>query len=297
MSTTKISRNGRYGARPIKRFRRTKADMDRLRRIIVEAVEADAPMTVRQVFYRLVVLDAIDKTERGYSVVVRLLTNMRRSGELDFDLIADNTRWMRKPRTFSSMESLLNDAQHTYRRAIWDGQKGYVEIWLEKEALAGVLYEITQQWDVPLMVTRGYPSVTFLHSAAETIRHQEKPTYLYYFGDHDPSGVDIPRFVESELRSHGVDFTFSRVAVVPEQIKKFKLPTRPTKKNDVRSTRFKGRSVEVDAIPPKVLREICEESIVQHLNKAQYRRTLQVEAAERETLKAIASKWEEGASA
>jgi hypothetical protein len=174
------------GARPT---RRSKREIEAIKEAISQALMEDAPMTVRQVFYRLVGSGVIAKTEGEYkSTVVRLLGEMRRNGEIEFDWIADNTRWMRKPRTYSSLESMLQRTAEAYRRSIWDNQECYVEIWLEKDALAGVLYEETGAWDVPLMVTRGYPSLSFLHSAAEMIAAQEKPTYLYYFGDYDPSG-------------------------------------------------------------------------------------------------------------
>lgn len=91
---------------------------------------------------------------------------------------------------------MLDQSSNLYRRALWDAQPLYVEVWLEKEALSGAIYEVTSEWDVPLMPTRGYPSLTFIHQAAEAIAVQAKPTFIYYLGDHDPSGVDIPRVIE-----------------------------------------------------------------------------------------------------
>ncbi len=80
---------------------------------------------------------------------------MRRARELPFHWIADNTRWMRKPTTHDGLSDLLQDTAQLYRRSLWSNQSAYVEIWLEKDALSGVLYPITQEFDVPLMVTRG----------------------------------------------------------------------------------------------------------------------------------------------
>src|SRR5262249_13758807 len=198
----------------------------------------------------------IAKTEMEYkTTVVRLLTDMRLSGKIPFGWIADNTRWMRKPRSYSSMEEALRRTAETYRRSLWDNQDGYVEVWLEKEALAGVLVEETGPWDVPLMVTRGYPSLSYLYEAACAIRALDKPAHLYYFGDYDPSGMDITRNVEERLRQFAPEaqIHFARVAVTPEQINELQLPTRPTKKTDSRSRSFDGESVEVDAIPPRQL--------------------------------------------
>lgn len=271
--------------------RRTKAAIQEVRDAIYTVVEEYQPMTVRQVFYQLVTRGVIDKTEAEYKTTVcRLLVQMRRDGDLPFHWIADNTRWQRKPRTYGSLEAMLENCRRTYRRALWDDQDAYVEVWLEKEALAGVLVDVTAKWDVPLMVTRGYPSVSYLYSAGEAIADETRPVYVYYFGDRDPSGVDIDRFVERELRNYApdCDLTFERVAVLPEQIDEYGLQTRPTKKSDSRSKSFEGESVEVDAIEPNELRAICERCITQHIDQDQLERTHAVEEAERETLALVA---------
>jgi hypothetical protein len=147
--------------------------MEAIREQLYNILAANHPMTVRQVFYYMVTRPTplIAKTENQYKHTVdRLLVQMRRSGEVPFRWIADNTRWMRKPPSYDSMaEALLNTAR-TYRRDLWTNQDLYVEVWTEKDALAGVLMDVTREWDVPLMVARGFSSVTFLHSAAETIR-------------------------------------------------------------------------------------------------------------------------------
>jgi hypothetical protein len=284
-SPSKKSKRRTYGASPIKRTRRTKSDMQAVRDAIYKVVKRYKPMTVRQVYYQLVTRDVIEKTEQQYKAVCRLLADMRRERVIAYSWIADNTRWMRKPDTYSGLGEMLALTQETYRRAIWDNQEAYVEIWLEKEALAGVLVDVTAEWDVPLMVTRGYPSLTYVHSAALAIQAQKKPAFLYYFGDRDPSGVDIDRFVEHQIRELAdVDLTFTRVAVTEEQLDELHLPTRPTKKSDSRSKSFKGESVEVDAIDPDTLRQMCEACIAQHVDDDALNRLRQVERAERDTL-------------
>lgn len=282
-----------YQASPIKRFRRTKREMEKLKERLYHVVEQNRPVTVRQVYYRMVALGAIDKTEAEYqNVVVRLLGQMRRGGELPFGWIADHTRWMRKPETFDSIEEALHLTAATYRKALWTRQASYVEIWLEKEALAGVMLTETSKWDVPLMVTRGYPSLTFLHSAAEDLSARGRPAYLYYLGDHDPSGVDIPRRVEQDLRTFApqVEIHFDRVAVTPEQIETLQLPTRPTKRSDSRAKSFSGESVEVDAIEPAALRQIVDGVIDRHVDHGEL---LILEAAE-QSERAILERLAEG---
>jgi hypothetical protein len=276
--------------RSTKRVRRTKADLETLKTALYNVVAENEPVTVRQAYYQLVSAGAISKTEADYkNIVVRLLGIMRREGELPFSWIADNTRWMRKPQTYSSLEDALDSTIATYRRAIWDQQDSYVEIWLEKDALAGVLFDVTAEWDVPLMVTRGYPSLSYLHTAAEALSEEDRPCYIYYFGDHDPSGVHIPKKIEADLRTFApdADLHFERVAVTPAQIEKWNLPTRPTKRTDSRAKSFLGESVEVDAIPPSRLRELCRQCIEQHIDQDVLERTQLVERAERNTLQNI----------
>lgn len=181
--------------------RRTKASINVLKAKLYAIIEELRPMTVRQVFYQAVSRGLIDKTEAEYKQTIgRLLTTMRKEGELPWHWLADHTRWMRKPTTHDNLTAMMERSQEFYRRALWNDQDAYVEVWLEKDALAGVLYDVTEQWDVPLMVTRGYPSFSFMASAAQTIAAQDKPVHLYYFGDHDPSGVDIPRHVEQQIK-------------------------------------------------------------------------------------------------
>jgi hypothetical protein len=276
-----------YQASPIKRKRRTKAAIESLKSALYDIVAADHPMTVRQIFYQASKLNLVEKTEAAYNNgIVRLLTQMRLEGSLPFGWITDNTRWQRKPETYSSLQSALDRTTECYRRSVWDSQSVYIEIWLEKDALAGVVYEVTDTWDVPLMVTRGYPSMSFTYSAAETIAAENKPTYLYYFGDYDPSGVDISRNLEARLREFAPDaeIHFERVALNAEQIEIMDLPTRPTKKTDSRSKGFIGRSVELDAVPPGILREMVEDCITRHIDKREYKTLQTAEESERKVL-------------
>lgn len=146
-----------YRASPVKRERRTKAEIAEIRTVLTQVLRRYQPMTVRQVFYRLVSMGAIDKTEAEYKgTVCRLLAEMRRGGDIPWRWIADNTRWQRKPKTYRGLDHLLRETANLYRRALWERQDAYIEIWLEKDALAGVLIDVTTEWDVPLMVTRGF---------------------------------------------------------------------------------------------------------------------------------------------
>ena len=120
-------------------------------------------------------------------------------------------------------------------------------------------------FDIGLYPARGYPSKTFLYACAEDINLADKPTFIYYFGDHDPSGLNIEETIEAGLRRYAPDalIHFERLAVTAVQIERMELPTRPTKATDTRAVGFVGGSVEVEAIPPDELRAMCREAILQ----------------------------------
>jgi hypothetical protein len=165
---------------------------------------------------------------------------MRRAGDLPYDWLADNTRWQRKPRTFSSIEEALRDTARFYRKSLWDNANAYVEVWLEKDALSGVIYPVISMHDVPLMVARGYASLSFLYSAAEYINTLDVPAYIYHLGDFDPFGVNAGEKIKQTLCELAPDaeIIFVRLAVNQDQITEWDLPTRPTKTSDTRAKKF-----------------------------------------------------------
>ena len=213
--------NDTYMSSPTKRRRSTKAEILDIKTAIYRVCEEDQPVTCRQVFYRLVSQGVIRKTEAEYkSTVIRLLGDMRRDDTIPYEWVAGNTRWMRKPTAYSSLSAMAESTARVYRRKIWDGQDVYVEVWTEKDALAGVLYDITSEYDVPLMVSRGFASHSFLFEAGKAIEVQNKLTFIYHFGDYDPSGIAIDRQIQNGLEEHAPDaeIIFERVAVTPRQI-------------------------------------------------------------------------------
>ncbi len=245
-------------------------------------------MTVRQVFYQATVRGIIEKTEAGYTKVQTDLVLMRRSGKLPYGWLADNTRWQRKPITYTSIEHALNATAQLYRKSLWSDAANYVEVWLEKDALAGVIDPITWAYDVPLMVARGYASLSFLHTAAEYINELEAPAFIYHLGDFDPSGVDAAEKIEKTLRelAPSAKIHFERLAVTPSQIAAWRLPSRPTKASDTRAAKFDSTvSVELDAIPPSRLRALVEDAITGHLPEHQFEVLKAAEESERSILR------------
>jgi len=285
-----------YRTSPVKRSRRTVAEIEAVDTAIITAVSTETPVTVRGVFYRVVSVGAVPKTERGYAAVQRRLLYLRRTGQVSYSAITDGTRLRLKPDSWSDVEQALADVAASYRRALWNDQDVEVIIISEKDAVSGVVYPVTAEYDVELCITRGYSSETFTHSIAQTVRDNDdvgKTTFVYQLGDHDPSGLDAWRSFGERVRTFAprAEVVFERIAVTPAQIDLLALPTRPTKSTDSRAAGFVGESVEVDAIPASTLRGIVRVAIEQHLDPDRLALTRAVEDEERAGLEALAGRW------
>jgi hypothetical protein len=246
------------------RYRRTNAELAQIDSAILEIAEAEEPVTVRGLFYRVMSRGLVPKTEKGYSVVQRRTLRLRREGDLPYGWITDGSRLRLKPKTWSSTQAALENTAKMYRRDLWIDQELHVEVWTEKDAIRGVVYPVTEEFDVPLMISRGYSSETFLHETAEEINEKGRDAVIYQLGDHDPSGADAWRDIQRKLLGFvdpGINLVFERIAVTPEQIVELNLPTRPTKQSDPRAAKFVGESVEIDAIPSTTLRALVRQAI------------------------------------
>lgn len=282
-----------YGASTAKRTRRTAAEVGVLDDAIVAAVQADAPVTLRGVYYRVVSAGQVDKTENGYRAIGRRLLELRRQGRVDYRDITDGTRWITAPTTYDSLGEMLASNARTYRRSLWSRSPEVVQVFTEKDAISGVILPVTSEWDVPLGVMRGYSSESFCWSVARGLDRSRR-TWIVQLGDHDPSGVgaweDFTRKVR-DFAGPDVDAHFVRLAVTPAQIADLGLPTRPTKGTDSRSRGWVGGSVEVDAIPAPELRNMLGAFLGSFHDPAELARIATVEAAERESVFGIAEAW------
>jgi hypothetical protein len=284
-----------YGPSPIKRSRRTKSELEKLDQSLAEIVAEIEPATVRQVFYQAVVYGLVPKDEaRGYKLVQRRLVKLRETGEVPYSLITDNVRIVWGHNRYGGPEDYARVAAEFYRRDYWAESPVNVEVWLEKDALAGVLVPtVVEECGLDLHVTRGYASVSYLQSAADFIRRDGRPTYVYLLTDFDPSGLGIAETVATELmrRSRPVEVHVDRLAVNREQIDHYRLPTRPTKSTDSRARKFVQEhgtgSVELDAIQPATLRSLVRNSIERHMDPERLRVLKLAEEQERDLLRDV----------
>ena len=284
-----------YKASPIKRRRASRDEMEERAEFLIDYAHKHGPVTVRQLFYAATVagVAGIDKTEAGYNKVQVQVLDLRRAGRLRYSSISDSTRYMRKPVTFNGWKDALEDTARLYRKALWADSDKAVEVWLEKSALAGVLYPVTSEYDVPLMPTGGYSSETFAYGAVDNLRHTGKTLVIYALYDFDRSGEDAAKSLQEKVTRFGGEFDvpveFHQLGLTYQQVLALELPTRPAKRNTTADQRWPyDFAAELDAIPPDTLREMVRDAIEDHLPSWELSMLKRVEAEERRTLLEIA---------
>lgn len=278
-----------YAASLIKKVRRTNADLANVLEWVkwVLADEGEV-MSIRHLFYRLVGHNAIAKTEKDYARLVQRLAYWRRSGDVPWSAFTDSTRWHISETTFDSVNDALTDCVTTYRRNLWREQSCYLECYCEKDACAGIIAKVAGPFGVPVFVARGFASLSSLYSAAETFKAaiaKGKRCIIYHFGDYDPSGVKAGESMVNAFRDDfKVKVEFHRAAVTQEQIKRLKLPTRPTKASTHSKGWTGGESVELDTMPIKEVHALVERCITKHIDQRTWEQAKLTEKLERETL-------------
>jgi len=227
-------------------------------------------VTVRQIYYILVSRQLVYNNLNEYRRIVRVMRNSRLAGLIGFDSIIDDTREAEKTPSWNSVEDILLAAVDQYRSNWWRDQPCYVEVWLEKRALRRIFYPITNSYDVYLCTGGGYQSWSEVwEGRARFFARKGLNGKILYFGDCDPSGKDMPRDIRDRFKVLGLDIDVLEVALKKEDIMKYNLPKNPTKKKDSRQTWYVKKfsidyAVELDALPPEILREKIQRAIEDH---------------------------------
>ena len=256
---------------------------------IMAFVKEQNPVTLRGVYYHLSVLGLVPKDDPGYQKVACDCKKLREGGEMPFEWITDNTRRARVYKSYTGVADCLEQTVQFYRRDLMHSEDLQIEIWLEKDALAGVFMPVTSKYDIPLMVTRGYPSLSFLHASAKALKDG---AIIYIFSDYDAAGAGIDRNIEKGLREFSEkQIMVERVMLSREQVVEWDLPTREPKAADKKhGYEF---CCELDAIAPVKLREEVERCINKHVSEDSVNRLRSIERTERERIRNFASGFAE----
>jgi len=191
---------------------------------------------------------------------------------------------------YDDLKDLVEAALYSYRLPRWDGQDWYVELWCEKDAVSNILEPMASKYHIVQMVNRGYSSQSAMHDTAERFLEQDdsKRKALLYLGDHDASGEDMVRDIRERLAMFGVDLTVTKIALTFEQVKQYNLVPNPAKLTDTRSKayiqKFGNESWELDALPPDVLHQLIERSILKVLDIEKMKNIITKEESDKEVL-------------
>lgn len=249
-------------------------------------------LTLRQLYYQLVSKDLIPNSQKEYSRLSKFLTQARMAGLVDWDIIEDRIRVPRRASHWDGVKDIVESAIDSFRLDRWQDQKNFCEVWVEKDALSGVLYPICHEYHVSLMVNRGYSSATAMHDAAIRLRHYErsgKKCTILYLGDHDPSGEDMVRDIQSRLRIFQCKTNVKKIALTMEQIEKYNPPPNPAKMTDPRAQGYVDEhgesSWELDALKPDVLNKLLHSEIEKIIDMKKYKAIVEQEKEQVEELR------------
>lgn len=256
-------------------------------------------LTLRGLHYQLVSI-GMTNTLGHYKRVVNAMIDARWDNLVDFDTFSDHDRAMigdtnsevtiLEDEIESGKNSILFWMNH-YSKNRWENQPYYPEVFIEKKALQGVFGSVCDNNDVALGACKGYPSLTFLNDANNRFMDAEskgKIPVILYFGDYDPSGEDIPRSIEENIKKLGCEsIQVKRFALMEHQVKEWNLPPAPVKEGDSRTKGWNGLGqVELDAIEPRKLQRLCKEAIDSFFDHDLYQELREIEKAEKVDYKA-----------
>jgi hypothetical protein len=242
----------------------------------------DTAITLRQLYYRLVARLLIPNTINSYKRLSRIMVKAREQKDVPINCLEDRSRRIlgRGDTGYDSAEDYLKqkfrslqDSWKSFTMPMWDDQPEYLLISLEKDALSRLVSRVGNRYSVRTFPTRGYPSFSYVQAMANYMQTRlfGKPTTLLYFGDFDPSGIDIERDLAARLSRYGAtDFEVKRIALTADQIMQYKLPPMPVKRSDARAEGFLAeygdKSVELDALDPNLLQDKVEKAIRENIN-------------------------------
>ena len=281
-------------------FRETTCDIIEYANVIVEEYQHKGlDLTLRQLYYQFVARGLIENSQRSYKKLGDTISNARLAGLLDWEAIVDRTRNLQKNAHWQDPAEIIQTAANSYRIDKWADQDNRVEVWIEKEALIGVIERICKNLDVPFFACKGYVSQSEQWRAGHRFRgysQRGQTPVLIHLGDHDPSGIDMTRDNEERLNMFcGEYFEVERIALNMDQVLEHDPPPNPAKITD---SRFKSYvrehgedSYELDALEPTVLRDLIEEKVIGYRDDDKWNAMVEKEEDERATLTKLADKY------
>jgi hypothetical protein len=258
-------------------------------------------LTLRQLYYQFVSRDMLPNQQKSYKKLGSIISDARLAGMLDWDYITDRTRNVRGDLSGhnESPEQLIQRSAEQYFEDLWEAQGVRIEVWVEKEALAGIISRAAFSYRCASFACKGYVSQSEMWAAGQRIvgyLDEGKEVIILHLGDHDPSGIDMTRDITDRLSlfsRSSVDVR--RIALNRDQIDLYNPPPNPAKVTDSRSagyiSAYGNQSWELDALEPSVLDSLVKDTIWGELDVATWRASSAHEQEIRNDVVHVANRW------
>lgn len=259
-------------------------------------------MTLRHLYYLLVSDGLLEPIAEEYDRLGNWMVDARMEDRTErlFEAIVDGTRDSIKPSSWSGLEDFADTVRHAYRKDLWAKQNEYIEFWFEKDAILGVVERIANDYDVRMRSLRGQSSLTFIHAAAKELSQIEKPATIYYFGDHDPSGIHIERSARVRLEELlgriapmrvWTNLSWQRLAFLPDDLDRGDIQPLRAKRNNLRQNFVaefgSDRIAELDALPSEEIQMRMQGAIESHIDWLAWEQLQKIEAIEKESFESV----------
>jgi len=250
-------------------------------------------LTLRQLYYQFVSRGLLPNTERHYKQLGEVVNKGRLAGLIDWDAIEDRTRNLHRLPSWESPGVLLTSAAEQFRLDKWADQPYRPEVWIEKDALVGVIESVCTELQVPYFACRGYCSQSEMWAAAQRLGAYEGGAVVLYLGDHDPSGIDMSRDIEDRLEMFEAFARVERLALNIGQVRDYNPPPNPAKMTDTRASdyvqQFGRESWELDALEPAVIAGLIRDAVLDLRDDELWTERIREEESARERLRAYAA--------
>lgn len=258
-------------------------------------------LTLRQLYYQLVARDIIENSLKSYKRIGDLVSNARQAGLLDWGMIEDRNRETYANSHWETPGGILRSAAYSFRLDRWVGQKNYVEVFVEKDALSGIILPVCRDLDVKFTANKGYSSSSAMYVAAKRLAREyrdDKEIHVIYLGDHDPSGIDMTRDIQERFEkfAHGrIYLNVHRLALNYDQIEMWQPPENPAKESDSRfeayAAQFGESSWELDAVDPSTLAGLVKDKIEDLIDWDIWNQVAEKEHAYKQELESLAKRY------
>jgi len=274
--------------------------IEKANEIIAEYAAQGFALTLRQLYYQFVARDLIPNNIKSYKNLGSVINDGRLAGLIDWRHIQDRTRHLEENSHWEKPGDVIESAAASYRIDLWARQDYRPEIWIEKDALIGVIEGVCQELDVPYLSCRGYTSQSEMWGSAQRIerwtRRGDQTSVIFHFGDHDPSGKDMTRDIQDRLEMFMAEVKLERLALNMDQIEEYSPPPNPAKTTDSRArayiAEFGNDSWELDALSPEVIAELIRKAVTALQDDRKWREDEKRMETERKLLLSAANQWD-----